>query len=101
MKTRILVADRHPEILEKVISMLEKNGYAPTGRLKDEQIIMELMMGEYEIFLIGGSVQMTSREVFKRILASSKPGMQIIEQYGGPENLVNLLGASIPLVREE
>ena len=91
MKTKILVINRDRAILEQVLSMLEENGYQPTGKQKDEQVIIELMHYDYDVFLIGGDVQMSSREIFKRIIASSKPGLKIMEQFGGPENLLSLI----------
>ena len=103
-KVQILVIGRHPEILQTVLRLINKNeAWEGIGTGDDIEAIEFFQRQDFDIVLIGGGVERESEAHFRAIFTQHKPTIKIVQHFGGGSGL--LLGEiqaaldNIPLSR--
>jgi DNA-binding NtrC family response regulator len=77
----VLIIGRHPEMLEKVKSLLQQNGYKSLGVVTDEEAINIFKTNVIEAVVIGGGVEFESRQYFKNEFSKLNPAVKIIDAH--------------------
>jgi DNA-binding response OmpR family regulator len=88
-KTEILVICRHPEILQTVVRLINNNpGWHATGALTDEEAIAVFGAQPFQLILLGSGIGQESEDKLCAIFKARKPGIIIIQHYGGGSGLL-------------
>jgi DNA-binding response OmpR family regulator len=90
--TRILVFGKTPQIMPRVLSKLENEGFEVDGVLTAEEAIAKLARGGFDAVAIGGGVGDDERATVHR----SARAIPVVDVYG-PENLVRDVRAALRL----
>ncbi|MEO0728715.1 MAG: hypothetical protein AAFZ63_29535 [Bacteroidota bacterium] len=101
---KILVHGTHPEILETVLRLINKNeGWTGEGHTEEEKIIELFMQKRYDLVLLGGGLSETSEKKIKALFAHHSPDTPIIQHYGGGSGLLKseIEGALTKLRQEQ
>lgn len=85
---RILVVGRHPDLMAKVLGLLESAGYVAVGALADDEAIQSMNSSMSDALLLGGGVESASRRLLADAFQAARPGRPIIEHFGGPQGLL-------------
>lgn len=89
-KVKILVIGRHPEILQTVLRLINKNeSWEGIGTGDDTEAIEFFQKHDFDIVLIGGGVDSESEAYFKAIFTQLKPNIKIIQHFGGGSGLLS------------
>lgn len=81
LKRKILVIGRHPEILEKVKLLLESNGYIAFGATENAEAIQVFIKSKPEAAVIGGGVDVESRNYFLQEFKRINPDVKILDAH--------------------
>jgi CheY-like chemotaxis protein len=92
-KKRILIIGRHPPIMEKVIALLEKNGYDATGANQNEEAIDLFKVGNFDAVVIGGGVDSESKSLFHNIFPAINSAIKILDAH--PNTILGDLKAQL------
>ena len=88
-KVRILVHGKHPEILETVLRLINKNeNWAGEGSINEEKIIELFHQHDYDLVLLGGGITELSEKKIRALFQRSNPEAEIIQHYGGGSGLL-------------
>lgn len=80
-KKKILIIGRHPAIMEKVIVLLEKNGYDATGANQNEEAIDLFRIRNFDAVVIGGGVDAESKALFHNLFPAINSGIKILDAH--------------------
>lgn len=88
-KVNILYIGRHPEILETVVRLLNKNEqWQGFGALTDEQATSIFAQNEIELVLLGPGIETDSENNLCNSFKAQKPDIIIIQHFGGGSGLL-------------
>ena len=88
-KINILYIGRHPEILETVVRLLNKNEqWQGFGALTDEEAITTFSQNEMDIVLLGPGIESDSENNLCDRFKAQKPDIIIIQHFGGGSGLL-------------
>jgi len=86
---RILVIGRHPDILETVVNLINKNtDWSGTGVLTDQEAITSAEKNEFNIILLTNGIDDCSEQILRRLLVKNNPEAILIQHYGGGSGLL-------------
>lgn len=88
----VLVIGRHQTILEKVMSLLEQNGYAAIGAQTDAEALEVFRKQTVDAVIIGGGVEMESRAVFHVEFPKWNPEVKILDVH--PQTVLSDLASA-------
>lgn len=77
----ILVIGRHAEMMDKVISLLQQEGYDAEGYQTNETAIAAFRNGHFHAVVIGGGVDHQSRDLFHQEFNAINPVVKIIDAH--------------------
>jgi precorrin-6B methylase 2 len=89
-KKTILVIGRHATMMEKVIHLLEQEGYAALGVQENEAAFNIMQTETINAVVIGGGVDGESRALFHRAFPLLQPGVKLVDAH--PQTLLAQLG---------
>jgi len=88
-KTEILVICRHPDILQTVLRLINNNpDLHATGAITDEEAIAMYSAQSFQLILLGSGIEQKSEENLRAFFKAQKPGIIIIQHYGGGSGLL-------------
>ena len=86
---KILVHGTHPEILETVLRLINKNdNWTGEGDTNEEKVIELLVQKSYDLIMLGGGLSETSEKKLRALIALHSPDTPIIQHYGGGSGLL-------------
>ena len=88
-KTNILYIGRHPEIMETVVRLINKNtNWNGIGTLEDTRA-MKLFTGqEFDIVLLGCGINEAEELQLRDFFTRHNPAVKIVQHYGGGSGLL-------------
>lgn len=90
MKTQILVIGRHEEILQTVLRLINKNeDWEAKGSLEDSEAIRLFDQFNFDIVLLSSGISENCEDVLCNYFRDKKPGIIIIQHYGGGSGLLS------------
>ncbi|MEO6230149.1 MAG: hypothetical protein ABJB11_14700 [Ferruginibacter sp.] len=90
MKTAILAIGRHEEILQTVLRILAKNeDWTAEGALTDEAAIQLFNGNDFDIVLLTSGITEECEQTLYAYFKAQKPGVIIIQHYGGGSGLLS------------
>ena len=88
-KIKILVYGTHPEILETVVRLINKNdAWQGEGHTEEEQVIELFTQHDYDLFLLGGGIATESEQQVRALFRQQHPDAPIVQHYGGGSGLL-------------
>jgi hypothetical protein len=85
----ILVIGRNPEILNKVLELINKNTpYVSVGALSDEEAINLFSTEKFDLILLCQGIDPSSDKKLRHIFNSGNPSIKIIQHFGGGSGLL-------------
>ncbi len=88
-QVRILVHGTHPEILETVLRLINKNEtWIGEGHTEEEKVIELFMQKQYDLVLLGSGLTDTSEKKIRALFAHHSPDTPIMQHYGGGSGLL-------------
>jgi hypothetical protein len=88
-KTEILVICRHAEILATVVRLVNNNpAWNATGVAADYEAISAFDAQAFDLVLLGSGIPRESDEQLRLYFTSKKPGIVIVQHYGGGSGLL-------------
>jgi hypothetical protein len=85
----ILVIGRQPEILTKVLELINKNNsYFAEGTLTDDDAITMFNTGQFNLVLLCQGIDTSSDKKLRHIFNSRNPRIKIIQHFGGGSGLL-------------
>lgn len=88
-KIQILVYGKHPEILETVLRLINKNdAWKGEGSIDEERVIELYHQNQYDLVLLGGGIPEDSEKKIRALFRHLNPRLQIIQHYGGGSGLL-------------
>jgi hypothetical protein len=85
----ILVIGRQPEILAKVLELINKNTtYNAEGALNDDDAINFFNSGKFNLVLLCQGIGPSSDKKLRHLFNSKDPSIKIIQHYGGGSGLL-------------
>jgi DNA-binding NarL/FixJ family response regulator len=88
-KVQILVIGRHPEILQTVLRLINKNdAWEGIGTGDDNEAFELFQKHNFDIVLIGGGVGSDSENHFRAVFNQQKPNIKIVQHFGGGSGLL-------------
>ena len=89
MKTEILVIGRHEEILQILIRLINQNvEWNATATSSDEEAKQLFAGGVFDIVLLSSGIEKQSEELLRNYFMEQRPGIIIIQHYGGGSGLL-------------
>lgn len=89
-KIEILVIGRNPPIVETVVRLVNQNDqWNATGALTDEEAIELFHKYSFDLILFGSGVEDASEIKLRRLFNYQRPGIIIIQHYGGGSGLLS------------
>lgn len=89
-KTKILVIGRHPQILETVVRLINKNPqWHATGASTDAEASALFLQDQYDLVLLGGGIEEASEEKLRQVFKNHNPAIPIVQHYGGGSGLLS------------
>ncbi len=88
-KKNILILGRHAEMLDIVLKQVKQQGYNATGTLTNEKALKAVKSNQFDAVILGGGVDLLSRQTLKQEFLSFQPGIRIIEAH--PQNILTTL----------
>lgn len=89
----VLILGRHLAMLQNAIQRLTQEGYVATGYTTDAETIQALQTGAIDLVVIGGGVEVASRNQIKAVADQMTPPPQVVEVYG-PQHLIEAVNAT-------
>lgn len=88
-KTQILVFGKHPEILNTLIRLVNKNeNWFADGGIEEEKVIELFNQHQYDLVLLGGGISQQSENKVRAIFQKLNPEIKIVQHYGGGSGLL-------------
>ncbi|NET38689.1 MAG: hypothetical protein F6K19_42985 [Cyanothece sp. SIO1E1] len=88
-KTQILVYGKHPEILETVLRLINKNeSWEGEGSIDEERVIELFHQNQYDLVLLGGGIPEDSEKKIRALFHHINPQLKVIQHYGGGSGLL-------------
>lgn len=88
-KTQILVYGKHPEILETVLRLINKNeSWEGEGSTDEERVIELFHQNHYDLVLLGGGISEDSEKKIRALFHHINPQPRVIQHYGGGSGLL-------------
>jgi len=88
-KVQILYIGRHAEILATVVRLLNQNEqWQGIGALTDEEAITLFNNNNFDIILLGSGIEEEYEKSLCSFFRKEKPGIIIIQHYGGGSGLL-------------
>ena len=88
-KVKILVIGRHPDILQTVLRLINKNeAWEGMGTGNDTEAIELFQKHNFDIVLIGGGVESESELHFRSVFTQHNPNIKIVQHFGGGSGLL-------------
>ena len=88
-KEKILVIGREPEILSKIVELINKNtDCSAEGALTDEETVRLFRCNSFGLVLIGAGIEPGSDKILRNIFKAERPGIKIIQHFGGGSGLL-------------
>ncbi|MEM6963518.1 MAG: hypothetical protein AAF573_02050 [Bacteroidota bacterium] len=88
-KIQILIFGKHPEILETLIRLVNKNeNWLGEGSTDEEKAIELFSQHTYDLVLLGGGISPASEGKVRAIFQKLQPEAKIIQHYGGGSGLL-------------
>ena len=79
----------HPEILETVLRLINKNDdWQGDGHTAEERVIELFMRNTYDLLLLGGGIPAVSEHKIRALFKHAHPDSLIIQHYGGGSGLL-------------
>jgi DNA-binding NtrC family response regulator len=78
---KILIIGRHADMLEKVSTMLNRQGYSATGKQWNEEALTAFKAEKFDAVVIGGGVDNESRDFFHTEFPRLNPLVKIIDAH--------------------
>lgn len=89
-KIAILVIGRVPDILETVVRLINNNPeWSAIGAETDEAATRLFDTGSFHLVLFGGGVEPESEVFLRTYFSARKPGIPMIQHYGGGSGLLS------------
>jgi DNA-binding NtrC family response regulator len=86
--TRILVVGRTAHIMVRVRALLESQGFVHLGATTDADAYKHMQNSSPDLLLLGGGVEASSRTALTTEFRNRRPGLPVVEHFGGPSGLV-------------
>lgn len=80
-ENKVLVIGRHPEMMQRVLSILQQHGYNAIGKQENEEALAAFNNDSFRAVIIGGGVDSTSRALFHREFSKLNPSAKIIDAH--------------------
>lgn len=80
-------------MLQNAIQRLTQEGYVATGHTTDAETIHALQTTAIDLVVIGGGVEVASRNQIKVVAAQMTPSPQVVDVYG-PQHLLEAVNAA-------
>jgi hypothetical protein len=85
----ILVIGRQPEILAKVLELINRNSaYFAEGALTDDDALTRFNSGNFNLVLLCQGIDPSSDKKLRHIFNSRNPKIKIIQHFGGGSGLL-------------
>ena len=85
----ILVIGRQPEILTKVLELINKNtSYNAKGAITDDEAVNLFNTGKFNLVLLCQGIDPTSDKKLRHVFNSKNPSIKIIQHFGGGSGLL-------------
>lgn len=78
---KLLVIGRHADLLKKITSMLNNQGYSAIGKLQNEEALSAFRSIQFDAVIIGGGVDAESRKLFHTEFTRLNPQVKIIDAH--------------------
>lgn len=78
---KVLVIGRHQDMMQKVLKMLQNEGYEAIGELTNENAITTFKQNNIQAVVIGGGVDTESRNLFHTEFSAWNPEIKIIDAH--------------------
>lgn len=89
-KIELLVIGRHPQIMETVLQLINKNeSWNAASALTDEEAIEKFHRHSFQLVLLGGGIQEASERKLRSLFTFHDPEIIIIQHYGGGSGLLS------------
>jgi DNA-binding response OmpR family regulator len=85
-KRNILIIGRHAELLDVVLNQVTQQGYHAIGTLTNEEALIAFKSSLFDAVILGGGVDLMSRQTLKQEFLSIHPGIRILEVH--PQNIL-------------
>lgn len=95
-KKTIAFSSRLPEILFRVETALEKAGYNVISCLTDKDSLLHIKRSQFDAFVIGAGVSEENRKKILAGMLKEKPDAILIEESGGPEDVLRAVRLEMP-----
>lgn len=89
---KVLVIGRHAEMLERVTSLIRQQGYVCIGKLTNEEALLAFQTEKIDAVVIGGGVDLESRNLFHREFTKLNPSVKLIDAH--PQSVLKDLEAA-------
>lgn len=88
-EVNILVIGRHPEIMQTVLRLINKNpAYRASGATGNDEALALFRGGDFQLVILGGGVDRESEHMFCERFSELQPGIKIIQHFGGGSGLL-------------
>jgi DNA-binding NarL/FixJ family response regulator len=85
----ILVICRHPDILQTILRLINNNAeWDATGTITDEEAMAAFNTTPFDLVLLGNGIEPENEERLTDTFKASKPGIPVIQHYGGGSGLL-------------
>lgn len=92
-KKKILVIGRNQSIMNKILSLLEMEGYMAKGVFSNSDAIQSFDEEMFDAVVIGGGVDDESRSLFHTTFLAKKPSIKILDAH--PNTLISHLKTAL------
>ena len=88
-KVNILYIGRHPEIMETVVRLINKNeGWNGLGTADDDMAIALFTNMDFQVVLLGCGINEEDELRLRNFFAAVNPNAKIVQHYGGGSGLL-------------
>lgn len=85
----VLVVGRKSDEVARATEALRTRGYAASGEISDDDAIETLRNARVDIVVLGRGIDADSRNRLIETANARCPGVKIVEQFGGFENVIS------------
>ena len=87
---RILVVERHQDVVDRVTSLLESNAYIVTSTTNDDVALDLAGSADFDALVIGSGMPHSDMAYLREEVRRRKPGIEIVVSHG-PDSVLTLL----------
>lgn len=98
MSRRVLVVARHDNVTDRVVSLLKRHGFEPLPVQEDETALDAIAATgrvPLDVVVFGGVLEPASRSRLLEAVHDQRPGVPVVEHFGGFHNLVKRIEAAL------